>query len=111
MLNAAMANGIAFCLFVLGGYVTKRILTNCPKPKINYVPQNRTFIEEQEEPAYVMGMYKDMFHKLNPWWDTTEHKAALLVGKQQPYAHGERPKNKIVGKQTNRDDYLNTFFA
>lgn len=101
----------AFCLFVLGGYVTKRILSACPGPTTNYIPLNNTFIEEQEQPAYVMGMYKDMFHKLNPWWDTTAHKAALLVGKQQPYALGERPKNTISGQNTNRDDYLNQFFG
>ena len=101
----------AFCAFVIGGYITKRILENCPKAIVNHIPASNTFIEEQEQPPYVMAMYKGMFHELNPWWDTTEHKIHLKVGKQQPYAWGERPKNRLVGQNTDRDDYLNTFFG
>ena len=101
----------AFCLFVSATYMTRSFIKTCPKAIVNHVPAIRTFTEEQEQPSYVMNLYKKMFWQLNPWWDTTAHKVHLKVGKKQPYAWGERPKNKLVGKGTDRDDYLNTFFA
>lgn len=100
-----------FCLFIIGGYVTRRILTGCPRAVVNHIAATNTFIEEQEQPPYVMAMYKGLFHDLNPWWDTEAQRTYLKVGKQQPYAWGERPKNKISSQNTDRDDYLNTFFA
>ena len=99
------------CAFVIGSYITKRFLRTCPKAIVNHVPYIRTFTEEQEQPSYVMAMYKKMFWGNSPWVQTQVHQAQLKVGKKQPYAWGERPKNILVGKSTNRDDYLNTFFG
>lgn len=104
---------LTFCAvaYVIGGYFVRYKNRKCPEPIINNVPYVRTFIEEQEQPSYVMTMYKNMFWGLNPWNDTHAHKVHLKVGKKQPFAHGERPKNILVGEDTNRDDYLNTFFG
>jgi hypothetical protein len=93
--------------YVIGGYIIKRSNKKCPNPIVNNIPYIRTFTEEQEQPSYVMSMFKDMFWKLAPWDSKNLQTTYLKVGKQQPAALGGRPKNVMVGKSTNRDDYLN----
>jgi hypothetical protein len=93
--------------YVISGYIMKTRTRNCPIPIINNVPYIRTFTEEQEQPSYVMSLYKDMFWKLAPWNDKNPQKTYLKVGKKQPAAYGGRPKSSLAGKSSNRDDYLN----
>lgn len=100
-----------FVAYILGTYIIKMKNSKCPAPKIVYKPYVRTFIEEQEDPSYVMTLFKTMFHGNNPWFDTKVQSTYTKVGRQQPMAYGGRPKNKMVGQNTSRDDYLGTFFG
>lgn len=95
---------------VIGGYIVKKLAGNCPGPIINHVPYNKTFIEEQEEPAYVMAMYKNMFWNTNPWEEKQPNSTQLKVGRMQPNILGGLPKTVLTGKGSNRDDYLNTYY-
>ena len=102
-------------LFILGvsaSYAWKTEARKCPGPRVEHVPYIRTFIEEQEAPAYVMTMFQGLFTGLNPWFDGKPHHTFQQRGRKQgPFQHGERPKNLIVGKSQGRDDHLGRDFT
>ena len=102
---------VAAILYVLITYIIKIEDGKCPGSKIEYKPYIRTFIEEQEEPTYVMNIFKKMFHGTNPWFQTKVQSSYLKVGRQQPNAYGGRPKNILVGENNSRDDYIGSFFG
>ena len=102
---------IASCIaVVIGSYITKKIIAKCPGPIASNVPYARTFKEEQEEPAYVMAMYKNMFWSTNPWEDKQQNSTQLKIGRMQPNILGGLPKTELAGEGSNRDDYLNSYY-
>lgn len=109
---ALYASIIGIILIILGGWVSRRYAESCPTATIVYKPYIRTFTEEQSQPTYVFTMYKNMFYGDSPWTEKLAGQtAALKRGKQNPFIHGERPKNVMAGENNNRDDHLNTFFG
>lgn len=102
---------ILIILLIIGGWVARRYAESCPTSRIVYKPYIRTFIEEQEQPSYVFTLFQKMFHGNSPWVTTFAHRNFLKVSKQQPMILGERAKNELGGENTDRDDYLNTFFG
>ena len=102
---------VLMVLATLGLYAARRLGESCLASRIVYKPYIRTFVEEQEQPSYVFTLFKKMFHGNSPWTTTFAHRNFLKVSKQNPFIHGERPKNVLPGTGTDRDDYLNTFFG
>ena len=106
-----LLTSIAIIVVVIIGYYRKMVLRSCPGPKVEFVPKIRTFIEEQEQPSYPSNIFKKMFWGNSPWTSTETQSTYLKLGRLQPHYEGTRPKNIIVGKNQDRDDYLNSYFA
>lgn len=56
---------LAGIIFLVVGYVNQ--MQKCPPPKIEYRFIPRTFEEEQNNPAMVSEIFKDMFEEPSVW--------------------------------------------
>ena len=103
---------ILYVLFyIVGSYITKQNLKSCKTVKIVYRPKRRTFIEEQENPASVYGIFKDMFNKVDPkisstWVSSSEAE----IGLQQPFSWGDLPNIENDGVDKQEMHYKNQRF-
>ena len=98
-------------MHVLATYFNKKRLAKCPKIKTVYRPKIRTFIEEQEQPASVYGIFKDIFNKSDPWVRSTwTNPSQTEVGLQQPFSWGDLPNNEIGGSDNQPRHYENQKF-
>lgn len=111
MLNFFFIGLIAFViLYLLYTYAVKRQLRTCDKVRYEYRPYIRTFQEEQQNPVSPMGLYKDMFYKTSPWWDSTGNASKLPENTIQPFSWQGLPKSEVL-HEGESNNFVNAYFG
>lgn len=97
MLNFVFISLSAFIVIFIGyTYAVKLNDRRCDTVIYKYRPYIRTFQEEQTNPVSPSGLFKDMFYKPGPWWESTGNASFLKDGTIQPFSWQGLPKSEVL---------------
>lgn len=111
MLNFFFSGLLTFTLlYVLYTYIIKLELKKCKAVRYEYKPYIKTFTEEQENPVSPLGLYKNLFYKVSPWWESTGNSSYLKDGTIQPFSWQGLPKSEVL-REGESGNFVNSFFG
>ena len=95
-------------LYVIVTYTLKVQLRKCDKVRYEYRVGNRTFQEEQRNPVSPLGLYKNMFYKMTPWWSATGNASYIKDGTIQPFSWQGLPKSEVL-QEGESNNFVNAY--
>lgn len=95
-------------LYIIYTYISKKKIKTCQNVIYKYRPQIRTFIEQQTNPVSPFGIYKNMFYKPSPWWESVGNSSKLKDNTIQPFSWEGLPKNENMNDNASTN-FLNAY--